>query len=174
MISAVVIVAVAVIAFCFYVNTRPDSFRLGRSVSINAAPEKVFALINDFREWSKWSPWDKIDPALKRSFSGPPSGVGTVYEWLGNSKVGMGRMEITHASAASKITIQLDFLKPFEAHNTAEFTLAPEGNATRATWAMFGPNNFMAKLMQIFVSMDKMVGGDFEKGLASMKTAAEQ
>lgn len=174
MTATIAIIAAAVIAFCFYVNARPDSFRLERSASINAAPEKVYALINDFHEWAKWSPWEHIDPALQRSFSGAASGAGTVYEWVGNSKVGSGRMEITGVSPTSKITIKLDFLKPFEAHNTAEFTLAAEGAATRVTWAMFGPNNFVSKLMQTFVSMDKMVGTQFETGLANMKAAAEK
>ncbi len=174
MLTTLVIATLLIVGFSVFISTRPDSFRLERSISINAAPEKVFALINDFREWSKWSPWDKIDPEIKRSFSGAASGVGTVYEWTGNNKVGMGRMEITGAAPNTTITIKLDFLKPFEAHNTAEFMLAPEGNATRVTWAMFGPNNFMSKLMQTFLSMDKMVGGQFETGLANMKARAEK
>lgn len=173
MTAALVTAAIVVMAFCLYVNARPASFRLERSTSISAAPEKVFALINDFREWSKWSPWENIDPALVRTFSGAANGVGTIYEWTGNNKVGSGRMEIVEASAADRITIKLDFFKPFEAHNTAEFTLVPEGGTTRVTWAMFGPSNFMAKLMQTFVSMDKMVGGQFEHGLANLKKAAQ-
>ena len=173
MLTTLVIVALLVVALFVFISVRPDSFRLERSTSITAAPEAVFVLINNFHEWSKWSPWDKIDPELKRTFSGPASGVGAVYEWAGNNKAGSGRMEITGSVPNAKITIKLDFLKPFEAHNTAEFTLVREGSATRVTWAMFGPNNFMAKLMQTFISMDKMVGGDFEKGLTSMKAAAE-
>jgi hypothetical protein len=167
-----IVVLVAVILL--YATTRPDSFRLERSVTINASPEKVFALINDFHNWQAWSPWEKLDPAMKRTFSGPPSGKGTVYEWAGDSKVGEGRMEIMQSLSPSPVIIKLDFLKPFEGHNTTEFTQVPEGSGTKVTWIMYGPSPYMSKLMTVFVSMDKMVGGDFETGLANLKAAAEK
>lgn len=162
----------AIAVLLVYAATRPDAFRLERSILIQAPPEKLFALIDNFREWTKWSPWEHIDPALKRSYSGPEAGPGTAYAWEGNSKVGSGRMEILESAPTSKIVIQLDFLKPFEAHNTAEFTLVPQDGGTLVTWAMFGPNPYLGKLMQIFFSMDKMVGSQFEQGLANLKAVA--
>lgn len=153
---------------------KPDSFRVERSAVILAAPDKVHALIDDFHAWTAWSLWEKIDPGLKRTYAGPQKGVGAVYGWEGNKKVGRGRMEILESAPASRVKIKLDFLEPFEAHNTAEFTLQPAGvNGTSVNWAMYGPSNFMAKLMQVFMSMDRLVGKDFEKGLAAMKAAAE-
>jgi hypothetical protein len=165
---AVVIVVVLVLALF-----QPASFRLERTVVINAAPDKIAPLIQDFHNWSQWSPWADMDPNMKTSYSGAASGVGAVYEWEGNSKVGKGRMEIVTATPTST-SLKLDFLKPVEGHNIAEFTLQPQGGATQVTWAMYGPNNYMAKVMHVFISMDKLVGGDFEKGLARMKTAAER
>ncbi|HEX5127755.1 MAG TPA: SRPBCC family protein [Rhodocyclaceae bacterium] len=170
-IIAVVIVLIAVVLI--YAATKPDSFRIERSATIKASPEKVFALINDFRAWGVWSPWEKMDPKLKRSFSGATSGEGTVYAWEGTSRVGAGRMEITESLPSSKIIIKLDFFKPFEAHNTAEFTLKPAGDSTTVTWAMYGPSPYIAKVMTIFFNMDKTVGKSFEEGLANMKAAAE-
>jgi uncharacterized protein YndB with AHSA1/START domain len=154
--------------------SRPDAFRVERSISINAAPEKVFGAINDFHRWTAWSPWEKIDPDMKRSYSGAAAGEGAAYAWEGNNKVGQGRMEIAQSSPSSRIVIKLDFLKPFEAHNTAEFTLVPKGGTTVLTWAMYGPQPFVTKVMTLFISMDKMVGKDFEKGLANLKAVAEQ
>jgi uncharacterized protein YndB with AHSA1/START domain len=168
------VLLVAVAAVLIYAATKPDTFRIQRAMSVNAPPEKVFALINDFRRWTVWSPWEKMDPALQRTYSGTASGQGAVYAWEGNRKVGAGRMEITDAPSPSKVTIKLDFLRPFEAHNVAEFTLEPKGDATTVTWAMHGPNLFVGKVMSIFVDMDRMVGKDFETGLANMKAAAEQ
>jgi uncharacterized protein YndB with AHSA1/START domain len=168
------VLLVAVAAVLTYAATKPDTFRIQRAMSVNAPPEKVFALINDFRRWTVWSPWEKMDPALQRTYSGTASGQGAVYAWEGNRKVGAGRMEITDAPSPSKVTIKLDFLRPFEAHNVAEFTLEPKGDATTVTWAMHGPNLFVGKVMSIFVDMDRMVGKDFETGLANMKAAAEQ
>jgi uncharacterized protein YndB with AHSA1/START domain len=152
---------------------KPDSFRVERSTSINAPPERVYPLIADFHRWTAWSPWEKIDPALRRTYSGAASGPGAVYEWEGNNKVGKGRMEILQARPPSDLRIKLDFLKPFEAHNTAEFTLKASPAGTNVTWAMYGPNTFMAKIMQVVVSMDKLIGKDFEAGLANLKAAAE-
>ena len=157
-----------------YAATRPDTFRVERAVVIQAPPAKVFALIDDFHRWSGWSPWEKRDPAMKRTHSGAASGKGAVYAWQGNSDVGAGRMEILETSAPSRVLIRLDFLEPFAATNTAEYSIVPEGGASRVTWAMHGPAPFVSKLMQVFVSMDKMIGKDFEQGLASLKALAER
>jgi uncharacterized protein YndB with AHSA1/START domain len=154
--------------------TKPDTFRVVRSATIKAPPEKVFAVINDFHNWTSWSPWEKLDPAMKRTHSGAASGKGAIYEWEGNSKVGAGRMEILDTTAPSKIAIKLDFIKPFEGHNTAEYTLVPQGEMTNVTWAMYGPTPFISKLMQVFISFDKMIGKDFEEGLANLKAVAEK
>jgi hypothetical protein len=167
------IVAVLIVALLVYAATQPDTFRIQRSASINAPAEKIFPFINDFRNWVDWSPWEKMDPELKRSFGGAASGQGSVYEWEGQ-KVGKGRMEIAKISPPTNILINLDFLKPFEAHNIAEFTLEPRGNSTTVTWAMYGPSPYIAKLMHIFFSMDSMVGKQFETGLANLKTIAEK
>jgi uncharacterized protein YndB with AHSA1/START domain len=166
-------VVAAVGALLIYAATRPDSFRVERSVIVNAPPDRVFAQIEDFRKWAVWSPWEKLDPALRRTHSGAAAGKGAIYEWAGNDKVGSGRMEIIEAVPGVKLGIRLDFLQPFEAHNTAEFSLQSRGDATRVTWAMFGPNPYMAKLVQVFMSMDAMVGRDFETGLANLKAVAE-
>ncbi len=161
----------AVLAFA---ATKPDTFRVQRTASIQAPPEAIFAQIIDLHGWSAWSPYEKKDPDMQRTFSGAASGKGAIYEWAGNSEVGVGRMEITQASAPSKITIQLDFIKPFEAHNTAEFTLVAKGDATEVTWTMQGPTPYLAKIIHVFFNMDRMVGQDFETGLANLKTLAEK
>jgi len=153
--------------------SRPDSFRVERQIQVAAPAEKLFPLIEDFHNWGAWSPWEKLDPELKRTFSGAAKGLGAIYAWEGNPKVGSGRMEVLEAVPSSRVLIKLDFLKPFEAHNLAEFTLTPEGSGTRVLWAMTGPQAFPLKVMGLFMSMDSMVGKDFEKGLASMKAAAE-
>ncbi len=168
-----IIVVVAVLAVVGIAATKPDSFEVKRSADIAAPPEKIAASLSDFHSWQAWSPWEKVDPAMKKTFSGPPSGVGSVYEWSGNAKAGAGRMEITEASPA-KVTIKLDFLKPFEAHNFVDFVLEPKGESTHVTWVMRGKNNFIGKVMQVFVSMDKMIGKDFEAGLATLKSVAEK
>ena len=169
--AAVLVVVVA--ALLVYAATRPDSFRIERSAVIKAPPEKIFALINDLHQWTAWSPWEGIDPALKRSYSGAPSGKGAAYAWEGNNKVGSGRMEILESVPDSRIAIKLDFLKPFEAHNMAEFTLAPAGGGTTVTWAMSGPSPYVSKVMGLVFNMDKMVGGQFEQGLANLKAKTE-
>lgn len=161
-------------ALLVFATTRPDNFRVERSTLIKAPPEKIFALVNDFHRWTAWSPYEKLDPAMKRSYGGPDSGQGSSYAWDGSGKAGAGRMEITQSAPASKISIQLDFSKPFEGHNIAEFTLLPQGQATQVTWAMHGPSPFIAKLMGIFFNMDKMIGKDFETGLDKLKTIAEK
>ena len=153
--------------------TKPDSFRVQRSASIKAPPERIFALINDLQSWSAWSPYETKDPDMARRFSGAAAGKGAVYEWDGDRNVGQGRMEILDASPA-KVAIKLDFAKPFEAHNMAEFTLTAKGETTDVVWAMHGPAPFISKVMQVFFDMDRMVGQDFEAGLASMKAVAEK
>jgi uncharacterized protein YndB with AHSA1/START domain len=141
---------------------------------VKAPPERIFPLINDFHQWGTWSPYETKDPAMKRTYSGADSGKGAVYAWDGNKNVGSGRMEILEASPPSKIVIKLDFFAPFEAHNTAEFTMLPQGDATSLTWVMHGPLVFMAKVMHVFINMDKMIGKDFEAGLANIKTISEK
>jgi uncharacterized protein YndB with AHSA1/START domain len=168
----VVVLAIAVIFILAL--TKPSTFRVERSVTINASPEKVATLIDDFHQWDAWSPWAKLDPTMKTTYSGPASGPGAVYEWEGNSKVGKGRMEILSVDP-TKTTIKLDFLKPVEGHNITDFVLTPQGTATRVDWIMNGPMDlFPGKLMSVFTSMDKMIGPDFDKGLAQLKSAAEQ
>lgn len=168
------VLGLSIVVVVVLVATKPDAFRVERATIIKAPPEKVFALINDFKSWGTWSPWEKLDPAMKRTFSGAAAGLGTVYQWDGNSQVGQGRMEITQTTPPSKIIIKLDFLKPFEGHNTAEFSLDAAGDTTRVNWAMHGPNSFLAKIVQVFCSIDKMIGKDFEAGLANLKTVAEK
>jgi carbon monoxide dehydrogenase subunit G len=153
---------------------KPDSFSVKRVVSIKAPPEKIAALVTDFHQWGSWSPWEHLDPDMKRAFSGAPSGKGAVYEWEGNKDVGKGRMEITDAATPVKTVIKLDFLQPFESHNTTEFTLLPQGETTTVSWNMSGPMPFITKIMTVFMNMDAMVGKDFDKGLANLKTVAEK
>ena len=168
-----VIVAIVAVSVLVFVTIQPDSFSVQRSTTIKAPPEKVFAVLNDFHRWTEWSPWEKLDPAMKRTLGGAPSGKGATYAWEGNRKAGAGRMEIVESVPPRQIAIQLDFIKPFEGHNIAEFTLTPQGDATRVDWRMHGPAPFTMKLMQVFVSMDKMIGKDFEEGLTNLKAVAE-
>ena len=153
---------------------QPAKFRIERSITMAAPPEAAFAQVNDFHAWSKWSPWEKLDPNLKRSYEGPSAGAGATYAWVGNDDVGGGRMTIEKSNAPSEIQIKLEFLKPFEATNTTIFTFAKTGEGNKTTWAMEGDNSFMGKAMGLFMNMDQMVGKDFEKGLASMKAVAEE
>ena len=173
--TTILIVLALIAAVLAYATTRPDDFEVRRTAAIQAPPQKIFGLIDDFHQWSTWSPWEKMDPAMIRTHSGAATGKGAAYAWEGNDKVGQGRMEITESSSPSRVAIRLDFIKPFEGHNVAEFTLAPQGEATtQVNWAMRGPRPFIAKLMGIFVDMDKMIGKDFEAGLANLKIAAEK
>ena len=153
---------------------RPADFRLVRSATLNAPPEKVFALINDFKQWEAWSPWAKIDPAMKTTYGAATAGPGATYAWVGNSDVGEGKMTITGSQPHERIVIRLEFKAPMEATNMTEFLLKPEGAGTKVEWTMTGTNNFMTKAFDLFMNMDKMVGADFEKGLAQMKVAAEK
>jgi carbon monoxide dehydrogenase subunit G len=168
-----IIVVLAVVVVLVLASRKPDHFRVQRSASIAAPPERIFPLINDFHRWGAWSPYEHKDPDMKRTFSGPGSGRGSTYEWAGNSNIGSGRMEIVESSAPSRVAIQLDFLKPFKAHNMATFTMEPAGRGTNVTWAMDGPTPFVGKIMHVFFNMDRMVGTDFEAGLVNLKTAAE-
>jgi len=161
-------------ALLAFAATRPDAFRVEREVVIAAPAEKVYALIEDFRAWPSWSPWEKLDPGMKRTYEGPARGAGAVYAWDGDRNVGAGRMEITEAAPPSRIALKLDFSRPFEGHNVAVFTLEPRGDATRVTWSMTGPSRFIAKVIQTVVSMDRMVGNNFETGLANLKAVAER
>jgi uncharacterized protein YndB with AHSA1/START domain len=173
-----VVLAIAIAVVLILAATKPNTFSVQRATTVKAPPEKIFSLINDFHQWGTWSPWEKKDPAMKRSFSGAASGKGAVYGWDGNKNVGSGRMEILDASLPSKIVIKLDFFKPFEGHNTAEFTMLPQGDATNVTtnvsWIMHGPASFMSKVMQVFMNMDRMIGKDFEAGLANLKGLTEK
>lgn len=171
--TVAIVILVAVVGLLAYAATRPGSFRVQRTASIKAPPEKIFPLITDLKAWKAWSPYETKDPAMQRTLSGAASGKGAVYEWSGNKDVGKGRMEITDAVAPSKVLIKLDFLAPFEAHNTAEFSLQGMGDSTEVTWAIYGPSPFITKLMGVFLNMDKMIGRDFELGLRNLKAAAE-
>jgi hypothetical protein len=166
-IGAVLAVLAIVIAL------QPSKFRVERSIDMSAPPEAAFAQVNDFHAWSKWSPWEKLDPNMKRSFEGPSAGVGAKYAWVGNDDVGEGRMTIEQSQEPSQIRIKLEFLKPFAATNQTHFTFVktPEGNKT--TWAMEGESGFISKAFSLVMNMDEMVGKDFEKGLAALKANAE-
>ncbi len=171
-ISIVVVVLIA--ALLAYAATKPDTFHVQRATSMTAPPEKIFPLINDFHGQALWSPWEKKDPAMKKTLSGAENGKGAVYAWEGNSEVGTGRIEITDSAPTSKVTMKLDMLTPFEAHNIVEFTLDAKGDFTQVTWAMHGSQSYQMKVMSVLVDCDKMVGKDFEAGLASMKALAEK
>jgi uncharacterized protein YndB with AHSA1/START domain len=168
------VIAVVIAAILILAATRPDVFRVQRSATIAAPAEKIFPHLNDYRRWQAWSPYEKKDPAMKRTFSGPATGPGALYEWEGDKNVGKGRIEITEMSPNARLVFNLDMLKPFEAHNKGEFTLEPQGNATVVTWAMYGPTPYLFKIMHMFCNVDRMVGGDFEKGLADLKTISEK
>jgi len=165
--------AVIVVLFVAVVVMQPSEFRIARTANIRAPATAVFAQVNDFHKWPAWSPWEKLDPAMKRTYEGAPAGSGAIYSWVGNNKVGEGRMTLIESHPSDLIKIKLEFLRPFKATNTAEFTFKPEGNQTVVTWSMFGRNNFLSKVFHLFMNMDKMVGGDFEKGLAQMKSVVE-
>jgi len=163
--AAIIVVLIVVVAL------QPSDFRIVRSASILAPPSALFAQVNDFHKWESWSPWEKLDPAMKKSFEGAPSGTGAIYAWAGNDQVGEGRMTVTGSRPDEFIRIKLEFLKPWEATNTTEFTFTPEGDRTAVTWSMSGENNFMSKAFGLFMNMDKMIGDDFEKGLAQLESA---
>jgi hypothetical protein len=165
--------AVIVIVFVAVVALQPSEFRVARTATISAPAPAVFAQVNDFHNWNAWSPWAKLDPAMKQTYEGAPAGTGAISTWTGNKDVGEGRMTITESRPSELVRIKLEFVKPFRATNTAEFTFKPEGDQTIVTWSMAGKNNFMAKAFGLFMNMDKMIGGDFEKALANLKSATE-
>src|SRR3954447_26402817 len=169
-----IVLAIAIAAVLILAAAKSDTLRVQRAISIKAPADRIFPLINDFHQWVSWSPYETRDPALKRTYSGADSGKGAVYAWDGDKNVGSGRMEILDTSVPSKIVIKLDFFKPFEGHNTAEFTMLPQGDATLLTWTMHGPAVFMSKVMQVFMNLDRMIGKDFEVGLANLKKLTEQ
>jgi uncharacterized protein YndB with AHSA1/START domain len=169
-IAAIVAIVVLVLLLA---SMKPATLRIERSASIQAPPERLFPYVNDFRRWREWSAYESLDADMQRTLSGADSGKGAVYEWAGR-KAGTGRMEITQSMPPSKVIIKLDFLKPFEGHNVAEFTFQDAGESTNLTWVMSGPANFMSKLMQVFVNLDRMIGKDFETGLANLKRLTER
>jgi hypothetical protein len=169
-----VALAIAIAVVLILAATKPNTLRVQRAISVKAPADRIFPLINDFHQWRTWSPYENKDPAMKRSYDGADSGKGAVYAWEGNNNVGSGRMEILEASVPSMIKIKLDFFKPFEGHNTAEFTMLPQGDVTNLTWTMVGPAVFMSKLMRVFINLDRMIGRDFEVGLANLKKLAEK
>jgi uncharacterized protein YndB with AHSA1/START domain len=174
MLKVALAVIISIAAVLIIAASRPDTFAIQRSRSIQAPPEKIFALINDFHNWSQWAPQDREDSTMKRTFSGPGSGTGAASEWKSSGSAGAGRMMITESAAPRKITVKVDFVKPFEAHNVNEFTLEPSGTSTTLTWSMQGTNLFIMKIMGVAVSMDRMVGKRFETGLDNLKATAEK
>ena len=173
--TILIVAAVLIVALLGFAATRPDTLVVSRSATINTPPEKVYAIVADFHRWVEWSPYEVRDPSMKRTLSGAAQGLGAVYEWDGNKDVGAGRMEIIDAPAPQKITMKLDFLRPFEAHNQAEYTFTPAAaGGTQVTWTMTGPSPFVQKLMGVFLDMDNMIGRDFATGLAHLKVLAEK
>jgi len=172
--NAVLVLAGLVGGLLLYAATRPDTFRVERHVLIDRPAADIFPLLENFHEWPKWSPWEDLDPGLKRTYGGADRGKGAIYEWEGNSKAGKGHMEIIRSDAPAHITIDLSFIRPFKAENAAAFDLEPQGSSTEVSWAIYGPLPFVSKLMSVFVSMDKLLGRDFEKGLGKLKMVAEQ
>jgi len=168
---AAVLIVLAVLGLAL---VQPDSYQVQRTATIKAPPEKIMGYLNDFHQWQAWSPWEKLDPNMARTFEGAASGQGAVYGWSGKHEVGKGRMEITENVVPSKLVIKLDFIEPFTSTNRTEFQLQPQGDATLVTWTMSGPAEFTTKLMSVFYSMDKMIGKDFEKGLSQLKAVAEK
>ena len=172
--TILIIFVVIIAAVLIYAATRPNDFVVSRSASIKAPAEAIFPLINDFRRWPEWSPFEKLDPAMRRTLSGADSGIGAAYAWEGNSKAGKGRMEITASVPFSQVSLKLDFEKPFRANNIVDFSLSPSGDATTVTWAMRGARPFIAKLMGLFMDFDNLIGKDFEAGLDNLRRLAER
>lgn len=171
--TIVFLVAVSIVAVLLYAAAKPGTFHVERSIGIKASPDKIFPLINDFRQWDAWTPYNK-DPAMKKTLSDNASGQGAIYAWEGNREVGVGSIEITESAPPSRIDLHLHMIKPFEAHNHVEFTLQPKGDSTNVTWGIDGTQAYFVKIMGLFMDMDQMVGRDFEVGLAKLKSAAER
>lgn len=173
--AVILLVLAGIVAlFAVVIASRPADFRITRSATMLAQPASVFAQVNDFHKWQAWSPWEKIDPQLQRTYAGSSEGTGAVYSWAGNKKVGEGRMTIIESRPSERVKINLEFLKPFKATNTTEFTFQPQDGRTVMTWNMTGRHNFMSKAFCLFMNMDKMVGADFERGLANLKSLVEK
>lgn len=172
--TILVILVLIIAAVLAYAATRPNDFVVSRSATIKAPAETIFPLINDFRRWPEWSPFEKLDPQMRRTLSGADSGKGAAYAWEGNSKAGKGRMEITHSVPSSQVALKLDFEKPFRANNIVDFSLSPSGDGTTVTWAMRGARPFIAKLMGLFMNFDALIGKDFEAGLDNLRRLAER
>jgi uncharacterized protein YndB with AHSA1/START domain len=170
----VVGLVVVVAALLIFASTKPDSFRVERTASIKAPPDKIYPLIEDYHKWTAWSPWEKKDPTMKRTYGGAASGKGATYAWDGNKEIGQGEMVIADATSPSHVVIAMHFIKPFDSRSTAEFTLQPKGDGTDVTWAMHGPSPFLSKVIGIFFNMDTMIGKEFETGLANLKGIAER
>lgn len=165
--------AVVVVLFLIVVALQPSTYKVARSATIGAPPSVVFEQVNDFHKWEAWNPWDKVDPAMTKTYEGSPAGVGAVYAWVGNKDVGEGKMTITESRRGELVRINMEFFKPMAGTSTTEFTFVPQGDGTLVTWSMSGENNFVGKAMCLFMNMDTMIGGQFEKGLADMEVAAE-
>lgn len=174
LVKILIAVVIVVLGLAAFIATRPAEFRVTRTASFAAPAPAVFAQVNELRKWEAWSPWAKKDPQMKQAYAGPAAGAGAVSSWVGNKDVGEGRMSIVESRPAELIRFKLEFLKPFTATHTAEFTFKPAGNQTAVTWSMSGQNNFIAKALHLVFDMDKMVGGDFEAGLASLKTIVDK
>ena len=169
-----IVIVVVVLALLAYAATRPDTFRVERSANMKAPPDKVYAVLADFKQWGAWSPWEKKDPAMKRTFGATTSGKGAHYAWEGNKDVGKGSMEITDTTPPTRLLLRLDFIEPFEAHNNVEFALTPAGDVTTVKWTIYGPMPYISKVISVFCSMDSMIGKDFEEGLANLKAVVEK
>jgi uncharacterized protein YndB with AHSA1/START domain len=168
------VIVILVAALLVYAATRPNTFSVERAGTIKATPETIFPYLSDFRKGEAWSPYEKKDPAMKRTHSGAASGKGSVYEFAGNKEVGTGRLEIIDAVPPTRVVISLEMIKPFEGHNIIEYTLEPQGDSTKFTWAIHGPLPYLGKLMGIFFNMDKMMGKDFEAGISNLKAVVEK
>ena len=174
MLTILAIIVILLIMLLAFAAAKPDTFSMRRSADLRASPERIFAQLNDFKNWSSWSPWEKMDPDMKRTYAGAASGKGAKYSWIGNKQVGEGNMEITKAVPSSSVMLDLNFLKPFKASNVTEFKITPKGGVTHLDWEMRGPVSFFMKIMHVVMNMDKMVGKDFERGLANLKAVVEK
>jgi hypothetical protein len=173
LVKMLIVLAVIVVGLAAVIALQPARYRVSRSITIAAPAPVVFAQVNDFHRWSAWSPWEKLDPAMKRTYAGPPAGAGATYSWVGNREVGEGRMTIAESHPSDRIRVDLEFVKPFAGTSVAEFSFRPEGDRTVVTWSMTGDKNFIAKAIHLVMNMDRMIGDQFDKGLAAMKTVAE-
>lgn len=169
-----VVIIVVIISVLVYASTKPDTFYVERRISIQAKPEKIFPYLDDLHKWNEWSPWAKMDPNPERIYTGPATGVGAKFAWKGNSKIGIGSMEIVEANAPSKIVIRLEFIKPFEGSSTAQFTLIEQQGMTEVIWSNTGPVKFIGKVVSLFLNCEKMIGKNLEEGLAGIKALAEK